>query len=204
MSDRVAEISAAYAAATPGLGAGHALEARLIGPAAYAARLVAARDAVNDAGADAALIGFGADMRYLTGYAAPALERLTMLVVPARGEATLIVPRLEAGMAGDAPAMRGGSVTTVPFGETDDPFALVAAAVRAGARGGSALCGAPRKLGVCVSACSLVRNACAPSRAALASGRNLPPGRLGDAPPPPGQPRTAPLRPWRARSANRA
>jgi Xaa-Pro aminopeptidase len=138
MSDRSAEISAAYAAATPGLGAGHALEARLIGPAAYAARLVAARDAVNDAGADAALIGFGADMRYLTGYAAPALERLTMLVVPARGEATLIVPRLEAGMAGDAPAMRGGSVATVPFGETDDPFALVARAVRAGARGGSA------------------------------------------------------------------
>ena len=138
MSDRAAEISAAYAAATPGLGAGDALEARLIGPAAYAARLVAARDAVNDAGADAALIGFGADMRYLTGYAAPALERLTMLVVPARGEATLIVPRLEAGMAGDAPAMRGGSVATVPFGETDDPFALVASAVRAGARGGSA------------------------------------------------------------------
>jgi Xaa-Pro aminopeptidase len=142
MSDRAAEISAAYAAATPGLGAGHALEARLIGPAAYAARLAAARDAVNDAGVDAALIGFGADMRYLTGYAAPALERLTMLVVPARGEATLIVPRLEAGMAGDAPAMRGGSVATVPFGETDDPFALVARAVRAGARGG----GAPPKV----------------------------------------------------------
>jgi len=137
MSDRSAEISAAYDAATPGLGAGHALEARLIGPAAYAARLAAARDAVDDAGLDAALIGFGADMRYLTGYAAPALERLTMLVVPARGEATLIVPRLEAGMAGDAPAMRSGSVAIVPFGETDDPIALVARAVRAGARGGS-------------------------------------------------------------------
>jgi len=50
MNDRSAEIEAAYAAATPGLGAGHALEARLIGPAAYAARLAAARDAVNDAG----------------------------------------------------------------------------------------------------------------------------------------------------------
>ena len=54
MSDRSAEISAAYAAALPSLGAGHALEARLIGPAAYAARLSAARDAVNDAGLDAA------------------------------------------------------------------------------------------------------------------------------------------------------
>jgi len=138
MSDRTSDIAAAYTAAVPGLGAGHALEARLIGPTAYAARLAAARDAVSDAGLDAALIGFGADMRYLTGYAAPALERLTMLVVPARGSATLIVPRLEAGMAGDAPAMRGGHVATVPFGETDDPFSLVASAVNAGARTGSA------------------------------------------------------------------
>ena len=141
MSDRSAEIGAAYAAALPTLGAGHALEARLIGPAAYAARLSAARDAVNDAGLDAVLLGFGADMRYLTGYVAPALERLTMLVVPARGEATLIVPRLEAGMAGDAPAMRGGHVVTIPFGETDDPFALVATAVRAGARAGNSTIG---------------------------------------------------------------
>jgi Xaa-Pro aminopeptidase len=138
MSNRSAEITAAYDAATPGLGAGHALEAKLIGPAAYAARLSAARDAVNDAGLDAVLLGFGADMRYLTGYAAPALERLTMLVIPANGAPTLIVPRLETGMAGDAPAMRGGHVARVPFGETDDPFALVATAVKAGGRPGSA------------------------------------------------------------------
>ena len=111
MSDRSAEIRAAYDAAVPSLGAGHALESRLIGPAAYAARLSAARDAVNDAGLDAVVLGFGADMRYLTGYVAPALERLTALVVPARGEATLIVPRLEAGMAGDStPGERIGVV----------------------------------------------------------------------------------------------
>ena len=133
-----AEIAAAYDAATPALGAGHALEARLIGAGAYARRLAAARDAAEAAGLDALLIGFGADMRYLTGYAAPALERLTMLVVPVRGEPSLIVPRLEAGMAGDAPAMRGGHVARVAWGETDDPFALVAAAVRAGARAGTA------------------------------------------------------------------
>ena len=40
-----AEIAAAYDAATPALGAGHALEARLIGAGAYARRLAAARDA---------------------------------------------------------------------------------------------------------------------------------------------------------------
>jgi len=136
MSSQSPEITAAYDAAQPGLGAGHALEARLIGPDAYARRLAAARDAVNDAGLDAVLLGFGADMRYLTGYAAPALERLTMLVIPARGEPSLIVPRLEAGMAGQAPAMAGGQVACLPFGETDDPFALVARAVHAGARSG--------------------------------------------------------------------
>jgi Xaa-Pro aminopeptidase len=136
MSDQQHEIAAAYAAAEPALGAGLALEARLIGPAAYARRLSAARDAVRDANLDAVLLGFGADMRYLTGYAAPALERLTMLVVPAHGAPSLIVPRLEAGMAGDAAAMRGGHVACTPFGETDDPFALVASAVRAGARPG--------------------------------------------------------------------
>ena len=37
---------------------------------------------------------------------------------------------------------RSGAVAPVPFGETDDPFALVARAVRAGARGG----GAPLKV----------------------------------------------------------
>ena len=63
MSDQSAEISTAYAAALPSLGAGHALEARLIGPAAYAARLSAARDAVFDAGLDAVLLCFVGDMR---------------------------------------------------------------------------------------------------------------------------------------------
>ena len=138
MVDRMRDIDDAYAAAQPALGAGLALEARLIGPAAYARRLAAARDAVRDADLDAVLLGFGADMRYLTGYAAPALERLTMLVVPAHGNPSLVVPRLEAGMAGHAAAMRGGHVACIPFGETDDPFALVAAAVRAGARPGRA------------------------------------------------------------------
>jgi len=137
MSHQQDEIAAAYAAAEPALGAGLALEARLVGPAAYARRLSAARDAVRDANLDAVLLGFGADMRYLTGYSAPALERLTMLVVPAHGSPSLIVPRLEAGMAGDAAAMRGGHVACTPFGETDDPFALVASAVRAGARPGA-------------------------------------------------------------------
>ena len=42
------------------------------------------------------LVGVGADMRYLAGYPAMPLERLTMLVIPAAGDWALVVPRLEA------------------------------------------------------------------------------------------------------------
>jgi len=48
MSNRSAEITAAYDAATPGLGAGHALEAKLIGPAAYAASPVTPHRPLSD------------------------------------------------------------------------------------------------------------------------------------------------------------
>ena len=60
-----------------------------------AERLVEARAATAAAGLDALLVAPGADLRYLTGYDAHQLERLTLLVVPAAGEPTLIVPRLE-------------------------------------------------------------------------------------------------------------
>ncbi len=49
----------------------------------YADRLERAQRAAADAGLDALLIGVGAELRYLTGYLAMPLERLTMLVVPA-------------------------------------------------------------------------------------------------------------------------
>ena len=48
-------------------------------------RIAAARDLARDAGFGAVLVGVGADMRYLAGYPAMPLERLTMLVVPAAG-----------------------------------------------------------------------------------------------------------------------
>ena len=63
-----------------------------------AIRLAGARREAAVAGLDALLIGVGADLRYLPGYDAVALERLTMLVVPvAEGaQLTLVAPRLEA------------------------------------------------------------------------------------------------------------
>jgi Xaa-Pro aminopeptidase len=76
-------------------------------------------------GIDTLLVTPGADLRYLTGYAALPLERLTCLVLPADGDPTLIVPALE----GPAAAASGVDVEIATWGELDDPFALVTALV---------------------------------------------------------------------------
>jgi Xaa-Pro aminopeptidase len=55
------------------------------------------------------------------------LERLTMLVVPADGEAVLVVPRLEAPRVVEQP----DAFSLLPWDETDDPIAIVAGAVGA-------------------------------------------------------------------------
>lgn len=101
-------------------------------------RLASTQSALRSDGAAALLAGVGADLRYLTGYTAHALERLTMLVLPAAGAATLIVPRLEAMAAATSPAGAAGLVEIVAWDETDDPYGLVAARVAGvGARAGA-------------------------------------------------------------------
>ena len=96
-----------------------------IPPERYEARLAAAREALAAAEADALLVGVGADLRWLTGYEALPLERLTMLVLPRDGQAALLVPRLELARAACAEAVDAGSVGMVAWDETDDPVALV-------------------------------------------------------------------------------
>ena len=91
-----------------------------------AERLGAVREAVAGAGLGAVLLTPGADLRYVSGYDAHALERLTCLVVPAEGEPFLVVPRLELPTAQASPAGRLG-LEFVPWEETEDPYALVAA-----------------------------------------------------------------------------
>ena len=99
-------------------------------PAArYVDRLRAARASLSDARADAMLVGVGPDLRWLTGYAAMPLERLTMLVVPAEGDVQLIVPRLEQAPAALSPAVAEGAATIVTWQETEDPFDRVADAL---------------------------------------------------------------------------
>jgi Xaa-Pro aminopeptidase/CheY-like chemotaxis protein len=96
-----------------------------IPPERYAGRIDAARDALASAGTAALLVGVGADLRWLTGYDAMNLERLTMLVLPRDGDPTLIVPRLEAPRASRAPAAAAGIVRMVTWEETEDPVGLV-------------------------------------------------------------------------------
>jgi Xaa-Pro aminopeptidase len=88
-----------------------------------AERLDRARDAMRARGVDALLVGPSADLRYLVGYHALPLERLTLLVVPAVGDPALVVPALEAPRASDSGA--DAHAPLVAWGETEDPIALV-------------------------------------------------------------------------------
>ena len=86
-------------------------------------RLERVRAAVAASGLDAVLLTPGPDLRYVTGYDAHLLERLTCLVIPADGDPALYVPRLELPAAAAAIQQ---DLEMVPWEETEDPFALVA------------------------------------------------------------------------------
>jgi Xaa-Pro aminopeptidase len=101
-------------------------------------RLARARAGLETKGAAALLIGIGADLRYLTGYTAHPLERLTMLVLTAEGRPALVAPRLEAMAAAASPAATAGLVEVLPWDETDDPYELVASRLTAGTVAGQA------------------------------------------------------------------
>ena len=89
-------------------------------------RLEKVREAAGAAGLDAVLLTPGPDLRYVIGYDAKQLERLTCLAVPADADPVLFVPRLELAAAQASPA-GALDLEMVPWEETDDPFALVAA-----------------------------------------------------------------------------
>jgi Xaa-Pro aminopeptidase len=88
-------------------------------------RVHAARDIAAETGIDLLVLTPGSDLRYLSGYNAHAMERLTALVVPRLGEPFLVVPRLEAPMVDASPA-GGLGLELLAWDETDDPFALLA------------------------------------------------------------------------------
>ena len=94
----------------------------------FAQRLERATAATAAGGLDALLIGVGSDLRYLTGYEAMPLERLTLLVLIAAEEPFIVVPRLERGAA------ESGLRTPVEirtWEEAGDPYGMVADALAA-------------------------------------------------------------------------
>ncbi|MEI8391222.1 MAG: Xaa-Pro peptidase family protein [Actinomycetes bacterium] len=95
----------------------------------FADRLERARQAMRAQGVDVALLSLGLDMPYLTGYNAMPLERLTMLVLPASGDAVMVIPRLEAPRVQPMPNV----FSLLPWNETDDPVAITAELVRSAA-----------------------------------------------------------------------
>ncbi|MGC8511702.1 MAG: M24 family metallopeptidase [Acidimicrobiales bacterium] len=88
------------------------------------------RERMAEAAVDAVLLSLGADLPWLTGYEAMPLERLTMAVVPADDEATLVVPRLEAPRVVVDPEV----FTLRAWSEHEDPVAIVASLVGERAR----------------------------------------------------------------------
>jgi len=91
----------------------------------------------GDRGLDALLITPSPDYAYLLGYQAPALERLTCLVLPVDGDPTLVLPRLEEPLAIHELDDLADALGVVPWDETDDPIRLV-----------QGLLGAVRRVGI--------------------------------------------------------
>ena len=75
---------------------------------------------MEDFGLDAMLLSHGADLPWLTGYHAMPLERLTVLVLTAKGDAVMVVPELEAPKVPEA----GDLFELRPWSELEDPVQI--------------------------------------------------------------------------------
>ncbi|MEX0705873.1 MAG: Xaa-Pro peptidase family protein [Nitriliruptoraceae bacterium] len=98
--------------------------------AGHVQRLDRTVEALRAQGLTGLLVGPSADLRWLVGYEALPLERLTLLAVPADGEPFLLVPRLEQARAQACGA--GDLVELVAWSETEDPVAIVSRRLGAG------------------------------------------------------------------------
>jgi Xaa-Pro aminopeptidase len=103
--------------------------AGLFAASTHRARLRRAAEAAAERAVDVLLITPSPDYAYLLGYSAPALERLTCLVLPVEGVPVLVLPRLEEPLARHALGDLSDDVEIVPWDETDDPIRAVQALV---------------------------------------------------------------------------
>lgn len=88
-------------------------------------RISRAAEALRATGHDMLLVTPSADLQYLTGYRALPLERLTCLALRADGRAWLIVPELERPAA-QAQDVEGHGIELLSWGETQDPYLMLA------------------------------------------------------------------------------
>lgn len=89
-------------------------------------RLRRAAAATATQGLDALFVSPGTDLRYLCGYEAKPLERLTCLVVPANRDPFIVVPLLEEPAAMASPIADLG-LDVVTWTETQNPYEMTAA-----------------------------------------------------------------------------
>lgn len=94
----------------------------------FANRFDRVRTAMADEGIDVMLLSVGPDLPWLTGYVAMPLERLTMLVLPVDGEATMLLPAFETARVIPRPDL----FRIEGWAETDDPIARTAELVGPG------------------------------------------------------------------------
>ena len=94
----------------------------------YSNRLQAAAAAADKAGLTGLVITPGYDLRYLVGSRAETFERLTALVIPAAGEPTVVVPRMELAALRES-AVPDLGLTVQDWVDGQDPYELVTAAL---------------------------------------------------------------------------
>jgi D-alanyl-D-alanine dipeptidase len=95
--------------------------------ASFADRRTRAAAKLREQDVSALLVSPGADLFYLAGYQLFTSERLTCLVLDRDAKATIVCPELEAPRA----AAAAPDVARATWGETDDPYELVASLVHA-------------------------------------------------------------------------
>lgn len=93
--------------------------------ATYEERLHRVQQEMRDAGINWLLLGPSADLFYLIGFDAHVSERLNLLMLPADGDPSLVVPQLEAPNVGDARQL----VSLLSWADHESPIDLVASTV---------------------------------------------------------------------------
>src|SRR5918994_1807314 len=107
------------------------LQHSVAGPAPYADRLRRAQTEMARQGIDLLVVGASADLLYLIGYEGHESERMSVLVLPRDGGPHYVVPGLEAPLLQNQRDL----LQIIPWEETEDPAAKVAAVAGAAALG---------------------------------------------------------------------